>query len=41
VWAAVTARLADAHAVFLHRARCNPPARMGVYAESMEFDLAA
>ncbi|HEV3377813.1 MAG TPA: class I fructose-bisphosphate aldolase [Thermoleophilaceae bacterium] len=41
VWAADTARLADAQAAFLHRARCNAAARMGEYVESMEHRLAA
>ena len=41
LWAADTARLADAQAAFLHRARCNAAARMGEYAESMEHPVAA
>jgi len=39
VWAADTARIADAQAAFLHRARCNAAARMGEYVESMEHEL--
>jgi fructose-bisphosphate aldolase class I len=41
VWAADTARIADAQAAFLHRARCNAAARMGEYVESMEHELVA
>jgi fructose-bisphosphate aldolase, class I len=41
VWAADTARVADAQAAFLHRASCNAAARMGEYAESMEHELVA
>jgi fructose-bisphosphate aldolase class I len=41
VWAADTARVADAQAAFLHRARCNAAARMGEYVESMEHPVAA
>jgi fructose-bisphosphate aldolase class I len=35
-WAADTSTPAWAQTAFLHRARCNSAARMGVYAESME-----
>jgi fructose-bisphosphate aldolase, class I len=35
-WAADTSTPAWAQTTFLHRARCNSAARMGVYAESME-----
>jgi fructose-bisphosphate aldolase class I len=41
VWASDTARLAEAQAAFLHRARCNAAARTGEYVESMEHPLAA
>jgi fructose-bisphosphate aldolase, class I len=41
VWAADTARVADAQAAFLHRARCNAAARRGEYVKSMEHRLAA
>jgi fructose-bisphosphate aldolase class I len=41
VWASDTARLAEAQAAFLHRARCNAAARSGEYVESMEHPLAA
>jgi fructose-bisphosphate aldolase, class I len=41
VWATDTARLAEAQAAFLHRARCNAAARTGEYVESMEHPLAA
>jgi fructose-bisphosphate aldolase, class I len=41
VWAADTARLADAQAAFLQRARCNAAARMGEYVQSMEHRVAA
>jgi fructose-bisphosphate aldolase class I len=41
VWARDTARLAEAQAAFLHRARCNAAARSGAYVESMEHPVAA
>jgi fructose-bisphosphate aldolase, class I len=41
VWAGDAARLAEAQAAFLHRARCNAAARIGEYVESMEHPLAA
>ena len=41
VWAGDTARLAEAQAAFLHRARCNAAARSGEYVESMEHPVAA
>jgi fructose-bisphosphate aldolase class I len=41
VWAGDSSKVAEAQAVFLHRARCNAAARMGEYAESMEHELVA
>jgi fructose-bisphosphate aldolase class I len=41
VWAGDTARIGDAQAAFLHRARCNAAARIGEYVASMEHPLAA
>jgi hypothetical protein len=41
VWPAVPARLADAQAASLHRARCNAAVRMGKHTESMEHELVA
>jgi fructose-bisphosphate aldolase, class I len=41
VWSGDSSKVAEAQAVFLHRARCNAAARMGEYAESMEHELVA
>jgi fructose-bisphosphate aldolase class I len=41
VWAGDEARVAEAQAAFLHRARCNAAARRGEYVESMEHELVA
>jgi fructose-bisphosphate aldolase, class I len=41
VWSGDDTKVAEAQAVFLHRARCNAAARRGEYAESMEHELVA
>jgi fructose-bisphosphate aldolase class I len=41
VWSGDSFKIAEAQAVFLHRARCNAAARMGEYAASMEHELVA
>jgi fructose-bisphosphate aldolase class I len=41
VWSGDNSKVAEAQAVFLHRARCNAAARMGEYSEAMEHELVA
>jgi len=41
VWSGANAKVVEAQAAFLHRARCNAAARRGEYTESMEHELVA
>jgi fructose-bisphosphate aldolase, class I len=41
VWSGDSSKVAEAQAVFLHRARCNAAARVGEYSEEMEHELVA